>query len=170
MSHIENAREAVACLRAGAGLREVYGLVRALPDGFQWDWWDDGTELLLMRHPTIDRHWRAWIPAGGGSAADEQEITAAIVETLEAWVRYWEREQPDGGQATEDWQEATTDDWATWFDVSPRSVTNWTNDGKDWIKPAPSGKRGHYVVNHSHPEAEAKRLKAEKAIRKRRGS
>lgn len=73
-------------------------------------------------------------------------------------------------EGSADWQEATTGDWATWFDVTPRTVTGWLEAGKEWIKPAPSGNRGHYVVNRSHPEAEAKRLKAEKRIRKRRGS
>jgi hypothetical protein len=111
MSPADCALEAVACLRAGANFREVYTLTRDLPDGLRWEWFDDGTGRLSMRHPTIDRHWEASITASQVSAEEEQQVAEALIETLQAWVRHWQRDEQAALQGGR-WEEDSTAGWA----------------------------------------------------------
>jgi len=62
--------------------------------------------------------------------------------------------KPDG----HDWQENTTKNWAAYFDVTARTVTEWAQT-RDWIKFA---QHGRYKVDTSHPEPAARRLEVEK--------
>jgi hypothetical protein len=159
MSPADCALEAVACLRAGANFREVYTLTRDLPDGLRWEWFDDGTGRLSMRHPTIDRHWEAFIPTSQVSAEEEQQVAAALVETLQAWVRHWQRDEQAALQGGR-WVEDSTAGWADYFAVTPRTVTDWANArGCTWIRRV---KQGRYSVNVQSHEASARRRAAEK--------
>jgi len=62
--------------------------------------------------------------------------------------------KPDG----RDWQENTTKNWAAYFAVTARTVTEWAQS-RDWIKFA---QHGRYRVDTSHPEPAARRLEVEK--------
>ncbi len=65
-------------------------------------------------------------------------------------------------ELTDDWQENTTAGWASWFAVTSRTITEWSQD-RDWVRKV---KAGRYSVNVAHPEAKAKRMDAEKNNRK----
>lgn len=66
---------------------------------------------------------------------------------------------------TASWEENTTAGWATYFCVSPHSITTWANNF-NWIKLADGFTRGRYQVNVNHVEVVAKRNAALKNNRK----